>query len=54
MATYGLGGSLAGAAQQQQAEAMGLLGQAAKQETQRGMTIKGLQAQAKAGNAQLG
>lgn len=54
MAAYGLGASLAGAAQQQQAEATGLLAQAAKQETQRDMTNQSLRAQAKAGNAQLG
>lgn len=54
MATYGLGASLAGAAQQQQAEATGLLAQTAKQEQQLEMTNKELERQRKAGNAQLG
>jgi outer membrane lipoprotein SlyB len=54
MATYGLGGSLAGAAQQQKAEANGLLAQTAKQEQQIEMTNQNLEQQRKAGNAQLG
>ena len=54
MATYGLGASLAGAAQQQQAEATGLLAQTAKQEQQIEMTNQNLEQQRKAGNTQLG
>lgn len=54
MATYGLGGSLAGAAQQQKAEANGLLAQTAKQEQQLEMTNQNLEQQRKAGNAALG
>ena len=54
MATYGLGGGLAGMAQSQQAEATGLLGKAAQQEAQLEMTNKGLAQQQKAGNAALG
>ena len=54
MATYGLGASLAGAAQQQQAEATALLAQSAKQEAEREMTNKGLEQQRKSGNTALG
>lgn len=54
MAAYGLGASLAGAAQHQKAEATGLLAQAARQEQQLEMTNKGMEQQRKAGNAALG
>lgn len=54
MATYGLGASLAGAAQQQKAEATGLLAQTAKQEQQIEMTNQNLEQQRKTGNAALG
>lgn len=54
MAAYGLGASLAGAAQNQKAEATGLLAQAARQEQQLEMTNKGMEQQRKAGNAALG
>lgn len=54
MATYGLGGGLAGMAQTQQAEATGLLGKAAQQEAELEMTNKSMKQQQKAGNASLG
>ncbi len=54
MATYGLGGGLAGMAQQNKAEATQMLAATAQQDMQREMTNKQLGQQAKAGNAQLG
>lgn len=54
MAAYGMGGGLAGYGMGQMQEATQLLGETAKQETQRDMENKQLKQQAKAGNAQLG
>lgn len=54
MATYGLGTSLAGAAQQQQAEATSLLAQTAKQEQQLEMANQDMEQRRKAGNTALG
>jgi phage tail tape-measure protein len=54
MATYGMGGGLAGLGMGQQQEATQLLGESAKAEAQREMENKQLRQQAKSGNASLG
>ena len=54
MATYGMGGGLAGYGSGQMQEATQLLGESAKQEASRDMENRQLKQQAKAGNAQLG
>lgn len=54
-ASYGLGGAgLVGAGLQQKNQAMGMLGRAAEQESDRDQANKEMEAQRKAGNAQLG
>jgi hypothetical protein len=54
MATYGIGGGLAGYGMGQQQEATQMLGMSAKQETERNMENKRIEQARKAGNAQLG
>lgn len=51
---YGIGASLATMGQQQQGEAMEMLGRAASMEQERNQTNRDLRAQRKAGNVQLG
>lgn len=53
--TYGLGGTgLAGVGQQQQRQAVDMLGAAAEQEQSRNIANRQLEQQRKAGNVQLG